>query len=388
MKLLNGVGNIKNNDKSYVKKANALGLALLILLCFQIIPIFAKETDIDFEKTKATLRKISDFHYEQVINVYFKGEEFLIKEDREFCLLENYVLYLRSEFEKGNFSKYFHPYKVKRSKVKPIIHLYVTLQPNVEYVLEIKRNILQYENGRIVKGGSAEGIKLDEKYFKFVQPPPIFDIDISPGDKKDNLIFDLEFGKDWFPKENCAIGISLNGKFALEKESSFNTITSNLKIKRNFCKDGYLPIFFDLKLENTQDFALTNIVGGTGLEILIPVPNFGLTKTQFSPFPVAKIGYEYARKTRKEKTEKIYDMQRVTGNLIWKIPIQNKFVLDNRFALNLNVRERNSHFLRENSFNYRVTKDISIMLMKLIEGESPPSFKYQRNILTGFSLGF
>lgn len=133
--------------------------------------IFA-QSDIDAERTKATLKKISDFKYEQLIRVYFNGENALIKKDREFYQLDNYSIYSQEEFEREDFTHVLQPYKVKRSPVAPIIMLYITLHKGTNYVLEIEKEVLSYENGKKVAGGTIKGIRLEDKYYKFIESPP------------------------------------------------------------------------------------------------------------------------------------------------------------------------------------------------------------------------
>lgn len=364
------------------------GFAMLINL-EDSSKIFA-QSDIDAEQTKATLKKISDFKYQQLIRVRFKGENVPIKKDREFYRLDNYSIYLQKEFEKEDFTHIIRPYKVSSSATAPIIMLYIPLHRKTTYVLEIKKEVLSYENEKKVAGGVVKGIKLEDKYYKFIDSPPFFDLDVSPMQLNgmSQLIFDIEFCKSWF-HENFYIGINYSGKLATNKTAYLNTMLTNIQFKKNWMKDGYIPIIGDLKVENTQDFKQINLVFSIGIETLIRIPDLHLTRTQFSPFPVIKISYEYAKELKDENNDLFGNMNRLSGNLIWKIPFGRQFIIESKTSGIWNLNEsKKLYWFTENSYNYRIAQDVSLMIIKYIRGKLPPTFIYQERVSTGVNLIF
>lgn len=357
-------------------------IVAFLILSVGCVNIYSNTYGADVDNVQLKLNK-NGFYYEQVITIKLKDyNSSLVQKNGQLYNPNNYTIY--PETEQGNPKNYIHPYKVKRGETTPTIFLFVELQPKVAYALEVASNTVAYENGKYIDFGTITGITINEKYLKYLKYQAVSKLDMNT-----NLSIDGDIKQNLINTEQNLLHLELSGRVYIDKsvmtDSPLNNVLGSLELNHSFESIDYVILSAHVSYETTQDFDTKNIVTGAALESLFPIPRWlTFSQTQFSPFPVIKLGYDFARSINFND-----NMNRLTGSFIWKIPIGEKITFENLFNGIADVEHNSQQYgYREQAVYYKISDDTRLMIVKIAEGKQPPLFEYARTITTGISINF
>lgn len=356
-------------------------IASLLVSSIFSAELFADSVGKDFESKELTLNK-NGFYYEEVIIITLNKQGTLVKKDKQLYDLNNYLIYPQGD--QDNPDKDIRPYKVRRGEAAPKIFLYVELQLNTTYTLEVSPKSLSYENGENIDIGTVSGISISEKSAKYLKYQKTTKLNINADSSIDG-----ELSQNLINTQNNLLNFDLSGKVYLNtnlvEDTSSNNLTAEFNLQHAFKNLNFM--FFNLHAgcESTQDLSSKDPVAGLSVKSLIPIPHWlTFTKTYFSPFPEINVGYDIARTTSTNT-----NVNRFTYGLSWEIPINGKLIFDNTFSCIQDMdNSSNVYGYRDQALYYRMSKDVNLMLVKVQEGRQPPLFEYSRIVTSGISANF
>jgi hypothetical protein len=352
------------------------------MFTFSTLRLYGDNTVTDVSSVKFTLNK-NGFYYEGIIAITLKNKLPLVKQDNQLININNYSVY--PESDKDNPKACIHPYKVKRGEKIAKIFLYVELQPGTTYILDVTPNTISYEDGSLVNFGTGtfSGISIDNKYVQYMQYQTTSKLDMNA-----NLSIDGDITQNLINSEQNLLHLDINGRIYLDNtvpDYPLNNILTSLEWKHGFNNIEFMFLDGHVNYESTQDFATKNIVAGLEIESLIPVPKWlTFSKTQYSPFPSITLGYDFARSINFND-----NMNRLSGNFKWTIPIGDKITFENLFSGVIDLDNSSQQYgYRQETIYYKIGDDTKLMIVQIAEGQLPPLFAYARSITTGRSINF
>ncbi len=340
----------------------------------------------DIKEAKIRLDKLSDFSYEYYIRLEFaKGG---ILDEPQARDPSSYWI-----FPVDDTTKILHPATVKVRVGS--VSLHIELNQDERYALMVLPLVLRYRaDSSPVKGGLApDTLEFAQDQKEYLALTPSVQIDITPASSATsgapllNLDFNFETrGPVHFISSRSAYAnLTLSGIVSSDFSSRVNNLAAALGLKYSLAEGWYIPLEMNLKTENTQDLSSRDYAFTVGLRTLLPIPNFHLTRTQFSPFPELNVAYE----TVFQRASDVLGMNRIMMKMDWDVPIGDDFSLRISVTGLWDPKKGGPGTIKELfdiSIDHKVTEAVSAVV-KYLKGFLPPMFnRIPASYLAGFNL--